>query len=636
MPSVIGYPVEVKAGDEELVVEAKQRLGAGMEHRQRKREDIWRRSERQYEGNHWMAETLVDDPTSDLITVNLSFSTVNTVMPYITGEDPTFVVSPYSQNATVRNARLQQAMLNRIWRKHSVGAKPAIERAASEYLILGDGYVKVSWRFTESAVGVDEFETVAEIFVDRVNPWDVWMEPESDGIADSRWVCERVFTTRRELERAIVIEENEDGEPEEVRVYPDSVLNQLAYGWHNLDEHEDTRMLEDEEAHADFEDHVILWEFYDKVERRLIVFNDGYDRPLRIQEGVTEAPIVQLPNFYLPRSPYHMGDLEQIWPMQQELNKSRSQLITHRQRNVAKYLYREGVLSNEALDSLRSPIVNQGIEVKGDIPLHDVVAPMQMAPLQAEAYNSGDQAQRDIFEVTGVNEYLRGGTPEIRRTATEASIIEGASNVKIRAKLAAVERAVRTCGFLILSIAEEVFPQTDSDEMMLFLTGPEAEQVNRADVAEELQALTSDGDLAGAEQLMQEAPYYDEALVDTREGSIFEGVYEVEVEQGSTELRNPIFREQKFREFALALIDLAPTLAQLGVNIDAKKVLTPWVEAVGVADVEGIFGGAPAPQMPSPDAAGAPPLPIGPNLGAAQPPMAPIGPDNSGALPIQG
>ena len=178
--------------------------------------------------------------------------------------------------------------------------------------------------------------------------------------------------------------------------------------------------------------------------------------------GGLETEVAQLANCYIPKSPYHMSELEQIKSLQDELNKARSELATHRRRNIAKYFVKKDLLTQDAIDALQSPIVGQAIPIETDTPLSDVVVPINTATLPSEAYMSSDQSLRDVYEITGVSEYLRGASPEIRRTATEATIIEGASNVKIQAKLAKVEKAARRMGTVLLSIAKGVFPDTRS------------------------------------------------------------------------------------------------------------------------------------------------------------------------------
>ena len=461
MPERTGYalePEEFSQKHRDAVRRSRELLEHGRTFRETEREEFWRRNENQYEGNHW-DRTAAEDPTADLITVNVSFATVNTIIPYVTSEEPRFIVEPLSSDATPKNARLQQAMLNRQWRV--MDGQAAIRVSAEDYLVYGDGYGKATWQIVDRAAKDGSTSEVAEIKIDPISPWDVWLDPFSTGIHNARWVAQRILMTRREFELDDTLDQ--------------SHVDELAWGsW----ERDEDQSRAEARATSD-ESWVAVYEFYDTIDRALYVFTDsGPEKPLKVVEEI-ECPIAQLGNYRIPHSPYHMSELEQLWPMQEELNKTRSQLITHRRRNIGKYFYRDGALGEEGLSALTSPIINQGVKVLGDAPLDMVVKPAQLSALSPDAYSSADQAMRDIYEISGVNEYLRGATPEIRRTATEASIIEGASNVKTRAKLADVERFARSLGEYVLAIMKEVFPETDTDELAMYLTGPEAQQASR-------------------------------------------------------------------------------------------------------------------------------------------------------------
>jgi hypothetical protein len=200
-------------------------------------------------------------------------------------------------------------------------------------------------------------------------------------------------------------------------------------------------------------------------------------------------------------------------------------------------------------------------------------------------YNVSDLMMRDIYEISGVNEYLRGATPEISRTATEATIIEGASNIKAQFKLRQVEKAARKVGELLLGFAADIFPQTDYDEVQLYLTGRDAEAVSRTVAPEDRMDAYGEPAEPGADIMMTPSP------------DMWEGEYEVFVEQSSTELRNPVLKEQKYRAITMDLIGIAPMLAEQGTMLDMRKLVTIWLEAAGIEDVDGLFSQAGPPAL---------------------------------------
>jgi hypothetical protein len=275
-----------------------------------------------------------------------------------------------------------------------------------------------------------------------------------------------------------------------------------------------------------------------------------------------------------------MGDLEQIWGVQQELNKTRSQMIAHRARNVQKFGAIEGSLTPNTKEALKSSTVNEVIEFKSPDgrSLSDIVQPFEVPPLSADVYNVSGIMIEDIYEISGVTEFMRGAAPEIRKTATEVTVMEGAANAKVQHKLRQVERAARKVGELLLGFAADIFPDTDYDEVQLYLTGSDAEAVANA----------TEGGVQDAEGM--DVPTDEiEGLTMTPSPDMWVGVYEVFVEQASTELRNPMVRESKFRQIVIDLLQMGEALSQQGLTFDYKKLITMWLEAAGIEDVERLF-----------------------------------------------
>lgn len=578
MPKVVGYEVRSKAlkskKNKDAIVRSQELLKQGKNYREQERESVWKRSQKQYTGKYSVDQA---DATADQIVVNISYSTVNTILPFITGEEPRFLVEPYSGDAAMENATILASWLNKVWRSSDVAAQRETISAAKDTLILGDGYLHVGYEMTEIPTGDDTLtmEEIAELFVLRLSPWDVWVDPASDGIHNARWVCVRYTVPLREWE-------------DDSRM---AFHKEAASGYRHWRPDQEGYSIESEGAGEPW---VVYYDFYDTIDNTLYTFTDNFEYPHRMIQGITRLPIVPLPNHSIPNSPYHMGDLEQLWHLQLELNKVRSEMATHRRRNIVKYAAREKALDDSAEAALRSPVIGEVVKIKSDEPLGDVFQPLGVTSLSEGPYAMSETILNDVFEISGVNEYLRGATPEIRRTATEATIIEGASNVKTRHKLAIVESATRQCGQLMLEIASDVFPLTAYEEMQLFITQPESEALNRAELGKTLEGVSQ---LPSAQpqdlQLLSTAIETGGPAVVTLEPQVFNGVYQVEVEQGSTELRNPVFKEQKFRELALSLTELAPLLAQMDVHLDMKRVLTLWFEAANIPDVGGIFSQGP-------------------------------------------
>ena len=594
MPKVTGYPRDPVASDADLVEKASKLLEQGKTHRQTVREEIWHLVDKQYKGAHWSAEAL-EDPTATLTVVNMSFGTIQTIKPYITDQEPHFYLEPFSSDATRLNAALQEVFLNRIWRHPPVGAQEALRGAAFEYLKYGDGFLKGTYELVPRHTGIEEESNVAELHVDRVSPWDIWIDPYSDGLTSARWVAHRVWMTEDEatLDNRFTIPK--DWEFTDDRSTDDE---HTAVGRNNVGLVEGQRWVQ-------------LIEFYDITMGTMVCYPVANQTrpvggvvPWQIIEDMS-LPIVQLPNYDLGDSPWHIGDLEQISGLQDELNFTRSELMTHRRRNVAKTFVRKGTLDANAQDALQSPIVNEFVEIDTQEPLQNVVQAYQQQPISSDNYGSTREIKDDIREITGITEYQRGVAPDITRTATEASIMDASSNVKLGSKLTAIEEASRRLGAILLGIAREVFPETDPDEWAMFIGGDEAQRLARAAQGSQVNKAIENGDMQGAAEISsQQLP---NEVITKPTAQMFVGDYEVLVEVGSTEYRDPKLKEETYRSMFFELMKVAPTLQQMGVPIDMGRVLRIWLESTDIIDIDSILspmGGAP--QMGAPPGMGAP------------------------------
>jgi hypothetical protein len=127
-------------------------------------------------------------------------------------------------------------------------------------------------------------------------------------------------------------------------------------------------------------------------------------------------------------------------------------------------------------------------------------------------------------------------------------------------------------------------------------------------------------------------------------------------------LRNPKFKEQKYKEMFMTILQAYPLLVQAGVPVNLKRVIEMWLEAAGVDDVDSVLLNAPIDSMGMQALAQAPgdnqleqlvqgsqggqgpqglagitaQTPGAPNSFGVQPPAEEANPDNSGMLAQMG
>ena len=542
-------------------------------------DDTWRRLVDLYQGKHY--EHYAEE---DRILVNLAFSTVNVIAPSISVNYPKITVNAVNPD-NAGQAVIAEAVVNYWWRHRNF--KDHFRSAVKDFLIVGHGWLKVGYRYVEEE-RVGDFEDVSdanveenvtsttlvvtkdEPFVERVSPFDVFVDPDATSMDDAKWICHRVRRTLNDVRT-------------DKRYAKNAREDVPAVSYARYTDDPSSRKIHDkDEGYAD------VYEFYDLKNNTVSVFADGGESFLikpKKQPYAFGHPFVMLRNYDIPDCFYPMGDLEAIEPMQRELNETRTQMMNHRKRYARKYLYRETNFDSNGRAALESDEDNVMVPVQGDMPLADAVAPFPALINPPEFYNQSELIRTDIELISGVTEFMRGGVSEIRRTATEAALIQDAQNARTADKLAVIETCIAKLGRRVLQLAQQ------------FVT---SEQVARI--------TARDG----------------EPMWVTFDRDYIDGEFDFEVAAGSTQPTNEAYRRQS----ALQMVDAMAPFVSAGV-IDVAKLGAYVLQfGFGVKNPEMFMT---TPEQPQPDemAMGAPPMPAPPvdamgAMGAGAPPIDPM------------
>jgi len=374
-------------------------------------DNLWRRMVDLYRGKHWPRTTVSRE---DLIAVNIAFSTVNVIAPAVSVNHPKIVVVPNKPEDEDR-AAFVEAVVNHLWRHHDF--RTPFRRAVKDFLIFGHGWLKVGWKFleqerllgeperdelfAEATVESDMFAmenpemagdlpdrdqmlasvpttamTVVEDqpFVERVSPYDVYIDPEATCIEDAQWIAQRIVVSLEEAKK-------------DRRYKPSARKNLQATSLLNP-MYAPTDRQETNQYLAGVVERTVIYEFYDIANNTLSVLAKDTDEFLVDPMPMPYAygqPFVMLRNYDVPDHFYPMGDLEAIESLQLELDKTRSQLMNARKRYARKYLYHERSFGPEGREALESEDDGRLVPVVDENkPLSEVVVPMPQIPLSPE------------------------------------------------------------------------------------------------------------------------------------------------------------------------------------------------------------------------------------------------------------
>ena len=495
--------------------------------REEKYDDLWTRMIDMYRGKQYKTES-----EEDRLLVNIAFATINVIAPGVSVNYPKITVNArkFEQAA---NAVVTESIVNYWWRHYD--CQKEFRRAVKDMLIVGHGWIKTGYRFVEKDA---EHETADEMatnapesimesemiitedrpFVERISCFDIFVDADATCMSDIRWIAQRVKRPLKEVQKD--------------KRYNSAARNEAAPShyskWGMDDYHGDIRPRHSQSAEDSY---VEIWEYYDINSGKMSVFCSGGEKFLVNPVDIPFSfghPFVMLSNYDVPDHFYPMGELEAIEPLQQELNQTRTQMMNHRKRFSRKWLYKESAFDADGRSALESDEDNVMVPVISDENINSVVGPMPAVISPPEFYNQSSLISSDIDRVSGVSEYQRGSLPEIRRTATEAGIIQDAANARSADKLAIIELGIAATARRLVALAQQFM----TGEQAVRLVGLDAQQV----------WLNFDRDY-------------------------LQGEFDFEVEGGSTQPVNESFR----RQMAMQVVDAMAPFVGTGI-IDMPKL----------------------------------------------------------------
>lgn len=495
----------------------------------------------------------------DIIAPNVLFSTANVIIPSVSVNYPKISVTARKEYDQQRAATVE-AVANYEWQHNDVHIEFGL--AVKDFVVIGHGWAKTTWKYVEeerdltdeewqqaamdaamqhqaelqaamdAGVPTDDFAPLEDIIasvptsrmvaivdradVERISPFDIYVDPDATRLSNALWIAQRLYVP---LETA---RSREDWNKKAREALKPAAMREAK---------SEIDLMFEGEDRGDNADYAVVWEYYDLVNGETCTFGDGCDDEYLIPPSKVDMPFahpyMMLRNYEIPDKFYPIGDLEVIAPLQMELSLTRTQMINDRKRYRRMYLYRSGSIGADGLEALTSGDDNALIDVTDDEELANVVAPVQTTSLPPEFYNQTAMILDDIRSVSGVTEYQQGSAPEIRRTATEANMIQDGANARSAAKLAIVERGIGEIAQRVVQLSQQ------------FLT---SEQVAR---------------IVGPDDALMWVQYTREDL---------EGEWDFSVEAGSTMPQN----ESSRRQSAMQLMDaMAPFV---GTVVDPRKI----------------------------------------------------------------
>lgn len=562
-------------------------------------DDQWRRYIDLYQGRHYDEMNEVDQ-----LTVNMIFATKNVMAPAVAINNPRFVVNARNPQSAPQ-AVITEEVLNYLWRANRYQTE--FRLAVDDWLLIGHGWLKVGYKFVKepeekkasevltegsedegTQEGIDDREDVDgnveseqnvdddRPFLERISPFDMFVDPDARRPSEMRWVAQRTW-------RAVA-----DVHVDE-RYSATNRKRVSGSSWSKWDaEDRDARDRSDKPDKGAVTYAEVI-EFYDIKRHKVCTFACGSDsqdnkdssgfliKPEKMPYAFGH-PFVMLRNYEVPDHFYPLGDVCQIESLQLELNETRNQMLNYRKKFRRAWVYSRDLFDRDGIQALESDVDNVMIPVMGDANPANAIAPVPPSITPPEFFDQSAMITNDLDRVSGVSDYQRGAQTAIRRTATEAGMIQDAANARAQDRLAKIEGILSEVAERVIGLMQQFL---DGERVARIVTMPIKGWIN-----------------------------YDPDRI--------AGKFDFEVVGGSTEPQNETFR----RQAAMQMTDVsAPFIANGIVNLPAlyQELLQ---KGFGVKDAARFIQqpgppAAPPGQGPPPGQGGAPMMPEG------APPMPP-------------
>ncbi|MCD6197481.1 MAG: hypothetical protein J7K15_02770 [Deltaproteobacteria bacterium] len=433
------------------IEEWKTRLERAKNFRETKIEQTWRMALSQYKG-----ESEDDFLEAENIHVNLAFPTIKVLLRASCSENPYIYITgtrPWFEES----ARVLQFLENRLWRMQ--------ERKAIVRLIVLDALL-LSVGYGMSHVMPNPGTGLPDVYLTRVSPYDLWIEPGAVNVEDAYYVFRRVVLSREEAKKRWPKAN-----------LPSAKIKSLESG---LEMQSDSDQLEN--VHDDTLGRVEVYEVHDQLHHEISVISPDYDSfldPPRQSPYPLKSLFTQLVFNEIVDEHYGIADLEPVMEQQRELDRLRTLMLVHTKRFNRKYKLQKHSADKEALDALESG--EDGVIVQmNDI---DGLQPITDAPLSSDVYNYQALIRNDHREITGINEYLQAGQVGGTKTAYEAEQIMAGARLRLGEKVDLVGDFAERVAFKDIEIMKKLYP---SPQVAQFY-GPDGEVQWRIVQKEELQ-----------------------------------------------------------------------------------------------------------------------------------------------------
>lgn len=170
------------------------------------------------------------------------------------------------------------------------------------------------------------------------------------------------------------------------------------------------------------------------------------DKPSPYKHG--RSPYVRFFRYPVPDSNYFYGEIDQIIPLQDELNKRKSQII-----DIMNITSNPPMLVNVASGIKASKMTNEpGLIISTNMPVNDAAKWLQVPNIPSALFAQVEQISQDIDTVSGVHDITQGRRPTGITAAAAIETLQEAAQTRIRLCARYYEYSLKHATELMLSM----------------------------------------------------------------------------------------------------------------------------------------------------------------------------------------
>ena len=421
-----------------------------------------------YAGKHWdkarpewMAEPVV----------NLTFSTIETILPILTDNRPQISVVPF-ESEDIDIARVLSEIVQYLWEHNDMDIK--LPKVIKNVLIFGNGFIKVDWDPTSR-------NGLGEIRMTGIDPENVLVDPNGMDDESINWMAhvqnvpKSIVSANPAWAESMHLVSNSTFDPSftiERRVSSQGGKGGLKGTQYSDTQNKQTFDFTDEGTSQEGLDGLVtLVEMWERDPATGKINKSVLANDILLESGPSPFkhdffPIVHFMDYATGWNYWASGEVQHVEKLQLEINKRRGMMI-----DILKFTSMPMLVVDPTSGVDYENIVTRPGLVIPAIGGAQSVSWLHPPRVPGELFAMNDRDKMDFDTILGNVDVLQGRRPAGVEAAAAIEALTEAANTRMRLKVRYMEASLRQVGRLIVSMIQQFY----NTERVIRVAGRDAE-----------------------------------------------------------------------------------------------------------------------------------------------------------------